>query len=131
MITPANLRALAAARLQDAQVLLANQCYDGAAYICGYAVELSLKARICHTLQWAGYPETKSEFDYLASFRVHHLDVLLRLSGRAIAIKQGYAAEWSTVVGWSPEMRYKPVGHVSPAEARSFVQAVDVLLQRL
>ena len=81
LLTP-EVRRIAVARLLDAKVLLKAKRYDGAVYLCGYAVELVLKARICKTLKWKGYPETKGEFDRLASFKVHDLDVLLRLTPR-------------------------------------------------
>ena len=49
MISIADLRAIAVARLDDAKALSANGRADGAAYVCGYAIELALKARICAT----------------------------------------------------------------------------------
>lgn len=54
-------RKLAQARIKDAEVLYANRRYAGAVYLCGYAVELALKARICHTLKWLEFPETPKE----------------------------------------------------------------------
>jgi hypothetical protein len=57
------LKRLAADRLKDAQSLLKAKRYNGAIYLCGYAVELALKARICQTLKWADFPETAGEFD--------------------------------------------------------------------
>jgi hypothetical protein len=82
MLTPADLRAIAHSRLQDAHILFANARYDGAGYVCGYAVELILKAGICDTLNWPGYPASRNEFTNLLSFKTHNLDVLLSLSGR-------------------------------------------------
>jgi HEPN domain-containing protein len=49
MISRTDLRAIARALLRDAEALLAAKRYDGAFHICGYAVELALKARICRT----------------------------------------------------------------------------------
>jgi HEPN domain-containing protein len=111
MISVEEIRAVADARLQDALVLLGNERLDGAAYLCGYAVELALKARICVTLSWPGFPETRSEFENYTSFRTHKLDVLLRLSGQEQRIKTEYLSEWSVVARWDPEARYKPIGH--------------------
>ena len=127
MLTPVTLRSMAQARLEDSKALLANQRYDGAGYICGYAVELTLKARICDTLNWAGYPET-DEFKNLQSFKTHKLDVLLKLSGRETAIKQNNLADWSIVRLWDPESRYHAVGQVSQADAQAFLQSVNTLL---
>ena len=41
------IRQLAEERLKDAQVLLANERHEGAFYLAGYAVELTLKAKVC------------------------------------------------------------------------------------
>lgn len=38
---------LADSRLLEAKTLLANNLFDGAVYLAGYALELALKARIC------------------------------------------------------------------------------------
>jgi hypothetical protein len=128
MLTPADLRAIAAARLDDAQILLANGRFDGAGYICGYAIELALKARICDTLNWAGYPMTRKEFENLQSFKTHNLDMLLVLSGREQTIKQTHFADWSILGAWNPEARYTAVGAVSHADAHAFVQSTATLL---
>jgi hypothetical protein len=45
-------------RLKDAKALLAAKRYDGSVYLCGYSVEIGLKARICRTLKWDGFPST-------------------------------------------------------------------------
>ena len=129
MIDPATLRTIAAAKLEDAEVLFTNGRYDGARYICGYAIELVLKARICDTLDWPGYPLTAGEFQGLQSFKIHNLDMLLRLSGRANIIQRStYIVEWSVVIAWNPEMRYHAVGTVSRAEAQDFLRFTRTLL---
>ncbi len=53
--------------------------YDGAVYLSGYAVELTIKARICKTLKWPGFPETNNEWKDLQSSKTHKLEVLLLL----------------------------------------------------
>ena len=65
------------ARLEDAEVLLEASRFDGSVYLCGYAIELGLKARICRTLQWDEYP-TSGKY---STFKTHDLDVLLHLTG--------------------------------------------------
>ncbi|MGI8782787.1 MAG: HEPN domain-containing protein [Acidobacteriota bacterium] len=87
MITTADVRRIAHARLKDAKVLFAGKRYDGAIYLCGYAIELGLKTRICRALNWQGYPESRKEFEGLQSFKTHDLDLLLRLGGREQIIK--------------------------------------------
>ena len=123
-----DLRNNAAAKLQDAEVLFNNGRYDGAKYLCGYAVELSLKAKICDTLSWSKYPPTEK---FLQGFKIHHLDTLLLLTGRADTINQTCFSEWAVVKTWDPEMRYHPAGHTSLAGATAFLQATRILLQQL
>lgn len=81
MISVTDLAQIASARLEDAKILLAAGRFDGAVYLCGYGVEIALKARICKTLNWAEFPDTRGEFRNLESFRTHDLDASLRLSG--------------------------------------------------
>jgi hypothetical protein len=73
MTTKYDLRAIARARLRDAQALLAAKRFDAASYLCGYAVEIALKARICKTLGWDGFPQTAKEFRGFQSVKTHDL----------------------------------------------------------
>jgi hypothetical protein len=131
MLSTVTLRAISQARLQDAEILFANGRFDGAGYICGYAVELALKARICDTLNWLGYPENRKEFENLQSFKTHNLDVLLALSGKEQDVKKNHFADWSIVCVWNPEARYHAVGRISPADAQAFLGSTKTLLPLL
>lgn len=122
---------LARARLKDAQVLLDGGRWDGASYLCGYAVELGLKARICRTLGWAGFPDKSSEFQDLSSYKTHKLEVLLHLSGAEERIKTNMLADWSIVSAWSPESRYTPIGKVTEKDVRDMIASARTLLRRL
>ena len=128
MLTPADLRVIAQARLQDAHILFACARYDGAGYICGYAVELTLKARICDTLNWPGFPQTAREFAGYTSFKTHNLNVLLSLSGREQIIKQSHLVDWSFVRQWNPEDRYRVAGGISAQDAQQFLASTTALL---
>lgn len=130
MIKPSDLRANAKAKLEDARLLLDHGRYDGCAYIAGYAVELALKARVCSTLKWPGYPDSKKEFEKLASFKTHDFDTLSLLSNAGDVISPQHGPEWLLVKSWKPEDRYKAVGTVSE-DARVFYLAVEILLQQL
>jgi hypothetical protein len=81
MIPVADMKSIARERLQDARALLSKERYDGAVYICGYAVEIALKARICRTLGWTGFPETNSEWADKKSLRTHDLAILRAFAG--------------------------------------------------
>lgn len=108
-----------------------NDRFDGAAYLCGYAVELALKARICITLNWEGFPQTRSEFENYSSFKTHKLDVLLVLSGQEQRIKAEQFDEWSAVVPWDPEARYKIVGQTDKWDVQVMLASVIPLLRVL
>src|SRR5213594_478763 len=106
MIPTKDLRAIARARLRDAQALLRAKRFDGAFYICGYAVELALKARICRTLKWLGFPEDGKEFKGLLSMKTHDLETLLTLSGIRDRIIEKHVDDWSLALRWNPEWPY-------------------------
>ena len=128
MILTDDLLKIAEARLKDAEALLSNGRYDRAIYLCGYAVELALKARICKTLNWPGYPSSRKEFSNYSSFKTHDLDVLLHLTGRESNTKLNFLTEWSAVAQWEPSTRYQPVGTADESDARLMISATRVLL---
>ncbi len=131
MLDKKEIKKIARARLKDAEVLAASRRYEGAIYICGYAVELGLKARICKTLKWFGYPSSNNEFKGYRSFKTHNLDVLLHLTGIEDRVKTALLAEWSAVTGWDPESRYNPIGNVSSHDAQLMISSAKTLLAKL
>lgn len=128
MIPTSDLRKLALARIADAKVLLAAGRFDGAGYLCGYAVEFTLKARICKTLKWPGYPDDKKGYQ---TFKTHDLDMLLNLSGREQVVKLKLFAEWNSVKTWNPEMRYQPVGSLSSIRVQQMIVAAKSIYRKL
>jgi HEPN domain-containing protein len=122
---------IAEARLIDTKVLLSNKRFDGAVYLCGYAVELGLKSSICKTLGLCGFPETKTELKKYPKLWTHDLDELLKLSGIEAKVKKSYLAEWSLVSQWRPELRYQPIGNISEIDAKQMLIAVNNLLKIL
>lgn len=131
MIAAADLRSIARARLLDAQVLLRARRFDGAFYLCGYAVEVALKARICRTLKWSEFPEAPKDFGGLQSLKTHDLEILLRLSGIEARVKAKHLAEWSAVLDWNPEKRYQPIGKSTQQQATDMVTSAKRLLEVL
>jgi hypothetical protein len=123
MISKPVIKSLVARRLGDSKVLLKNRRYPAAIYLCGYALELALKYRICRLMKFdLGFPENKTEFDLyysdtrkiflrstireLRDIRHHKLPVLLRYSGEQVNIESHFPSEWNYVKDWNPEMRY-------------------------
>ncbi len=127
MISRNELRKIGRARLRDAEILYNNRRYDSAVYLCGYAVEVFLKARICRTLKWPGYPSNRSEFQRYQSFRTHDLDVLLYLSGSESKIKSQYLTEWLNIAGWNPEIRYGTIGTAGQNDALTMIMSTKRL----
>jgi len=123
MMKRAALLRLVHKRLIDSRVLLAKRRYEGAYYLCGYAVELALKACICKTLDWPEFPETSGDFKGLLSLKTHDLSILLRLSGRERRLKRSHFGDWSIVARWSPEIRYGAAQPVRKALAESMLES--------
>ena len=101
-LTLENLEKLSEEKLRDADVLYGAGCYGGAFYICGYAVELSLKEKICITLGWDEYP-SDGKYKFL---KIHDFEVLLHFSGAEKQVKKTLMSEWSIVMKWNPDTRY-------------------------
>ena len=131
MISRSELRTVARARLRDAAVLLDGGRYAGAVYLCGYAVEMMLKASACRALKWSEFPMTKGEFQPYRSFQTHNLDTLLHLSGAEQRIKERHFAEWSAVATWEPAARYRAGSKATHADAKAMVVATTTLLKAL
>ena len=131
MISAIDLRSIARARLRDAQILLQAKRFDGAFYLCGYAVEVALNARICRTLKWSGFPDAAQDFRGLQSLETHDLEILLRLSGVEARVKTRHLAEWSAVLDWNPEKRYQPIGKSTQQQATDMVTSAKRLLEVL
>jgi hypothetical protein len=124
MATKQELRDLANLRLREAEALYDAGFYDGAAYLCGYVVELALKARICKLLGVTDYPDTG---DYKRVYAVHDFTQLLFLSGLRTKLDPGNVplfTNWSTAIPWKPERRYSPVGTFSQQDAQDILDAI-------
>jgi HEPN domain-containing protein len=131
MISIAELDDIARARIEDANVLLSGGRFDSAVYLCGYAVEVALKARICRVLNWREFPSTGVEFQAYRSFQTHELAVLLRLSGQEARIKANHFDVWNVMTDWSVEARYNAVGTTQRHEAATMIQAAEQLVDIL
>ena len=125
-----DIRKISSAKLKDAEILLVNGRYDGAVYICGYAIELGLKNQICKKLKWSEYPPGNNRQNY-RSFITHNLEILLSLTGKENLIKTKYFAEWSVVTQWSSEMRYNAIGKILKMDADSMIKSTKILLKQL
>ena len=123
-----DLDALAQERLDDANALLAAGRPTGAYYICGYAIELKLKARMCRVLHWPAYPPPSAPGDVARALKTHKLPVLLMLSGLETTIPVSHPAEWGVVARWDSEQRYKSAAAVTAQDAQTMITATATLL---
>jgi HEPN domain-containing protein len=133
MLSVKEIQKISKTRLRDAKILFGKRRYDGAIYICGYAVELALKARICKTLKWPSFPQKKNEFTtYHSSFKIHDLNNLLILSGVESKVKSRHLADWSYIQdNWNEDMRYAPIGTATKISAKSFIESVEKVLKTI
>jgi HEPN domain-containing protein len=121
MATRDELRALAQLRLYEAKALFAAKLYDGSVYLCGYVVELSLKAVICATLRVTDYPEEPM-------FKTHDFERLKLLAGlreQVTAANPALLRNWSVATQWKSEWRYEPAGTYSEARAKEIIEAIE------
>ena len=75
--------------------MFSNRKYDAAVYLSGYAIELALKTRICRTLKWPLFPDVSIKNPQ--TFKTHHLETLLGLSGIEGKVKLVHHAEWAMI----------------------------------
>jgi hypothetical protein len=122
MATRQDLRELAQLRLKEAEALFEAELFDGCAYLCGYAVELALKARVCATLGVDEYPLRMERL-----FKTHDFDDLKLLAGMEQEFLTGRPAllsNWSIASEWKPEQRYDAQGTCDRARAEKILNAL-------
>jgi hypothetical protein len=135
MKTPADIRALAWQRLDEAEILCNNGKCDGAFYLMGYCIELLFKAKICDRL---GVPNlfdmdtpdnTAGLKDIRTMVKTHNLMALLIVSGLKSQFDVAKAADIELskqnsllMEGWKEDVRYKPCGHMKQADVQKLMQ---------
>ena len=122
MSTRRELQQLACLRLREAEALFNSGCHDGSAYLCGYFVELALKAAICATLGVADYPDDRLK----GAFKTHDFDDLKLLAGmeQAFTATTGVLTNWSIASKWRSRRRYEPEGSYDEAASKEILEAV-------
>jgi len=123
-----DFKELARIRLKEARVLLENGCYDGAYYLCGYAVECALKACIAKQTKRYDFPDKKT----VVESYTHDLEKLvsMRLVGMATPLLDleqetktdpKFGVNWNIVKDWKEDSRYKKVAE---KDARDLYSAI-------
>jgi HEPN domain-containing protein len=136
MIAITDLHGTAREYLRAAKLLRTRRSYDAAVYLCGYAVEIALKARLCRHLKWTtGFPETPAEFRLKGNLKTHDLETLLDYTGIQGRVRSSgprdLLPDWSVVRKWNPEQRYDPRGTKTLSDADSMIAATQKLLRVL
>ncbi len=117
------LRALATARLREAESLSRAGLYDGAYYLAGYAVECALKACIAKETRRYEFPDKKKadashKHNLGELVKVAHLDDLRRTEARN---DEAFRNNWDIVRLWSEESRYRLI---QQKEALELIEAI-------
>ncbi len=121
----AELRQLAADRIEDARLLLANDRWTAAYYLVGYAVETALKACILKFVEETGVIFTDRKF--AEKCWTHRFQDLVRQAnleprlGQDISANPNLGGYWGVVEAWSEASRY---GQKTEAESRDMFDAV-------
>lgn len=126
-LTPRELYGLAKERLADAKALYEASRFEGAFYLCGYAVEMGLKYKACITLDWDEYYSEGREYQ---SFKTHKFDELLRFSGLEKQKSSLFLAEWLIITKWDSEIRYSSKKQ-TPEDVKLMIEATESLLGKL
>ena len=118
------LRKLAAAKLEEARVLLGSGLWTGAYYSAGLGVECALKSIHASAVKQYDFPDKRFVLDMYQ----HKLEPLLRLDAALWLALQAdmkndakLSANWSTVKDWDDERRYDIV---EEQEARDMYEAI-------
>lgn len=93
---------IALTRLQEAKVLLENECYDGAYYLFGYVIECALKACIAKKTREYEFPPNVKTVQKLYT---HNLQSLL--GEVKLILPNDVRINWVIVKEWSEQSRYE------------------------
>jgi HEPN domain-containing protein len=123
------LKKIALARIKDAECLFASKRYDGARYVCGYAVEIALKARVCRHLNWGEFLPSNLDDGLYRLLMTHKFALLLSLTGLEQSLRRSALwNDWNTVATWDPELRYK-LRSATRAQAEAMIQSTKELVR--
>jgi hypothetical protein len=96
-------------RIKEAEILLMADCYQGAYYLAGYALECTLKACIARQVKEFDFPDKKLTN---ASY-THKLADLVITAGLKQKLteqekqNEEFKLNWAVAIEWSEESRYK------------------------
>ena len=111
-------------RILDAEALLQAGRFSAAYYLCGYAIEFALKARISkqvglHDFPDRGLAQRSFSHDLVDLVELARLKLPLQLD--STPAPNALSINWSIVKNWNERTRYEPK---TEYEARRLFQAV-------
>ena len=103
------LENLASIRIKEAEILLTADCYQGAYYLAGNALEYILKACIAKQVKEFDFPDKKLAN---ASYTHKLVDLVITAGLKQELTEQEkqneeFKLNWAVVIEWSEESRYK------------------------
>ncbi len=105
-----DLQDLSNIRLREARALFRDKKYDGAYYLCGYAIECALKACIAKNTQIYDFPPNPQIINKIYT---HDFVKLIQAAGLSDYLETEknsnpqFKIMWKTVTDWSESSRYK------------------------
>jgi hypothetical protein len=136
MIDLSDFEDVAKARLEDAIVLTICDRYDGAIYLCGFAVEIAFKIKISKENQLTEFPETDVEFKSFPvnKIKTHSLVHLRSLSpwiDKNLKINRNHQKRFDLIRNnWDVSHRYKKLSGVDiQPTCLELIEAVEYLLK--
>jgi HEPN domain-containing protein len=118
-----DLQNLARIRLRESRLLLKNGHYEGAYYLCGYAVECALKACIAKKTKEHDFPDKR----IVNASYTHSLNNLIKIAGLGEDFNKerknhkDFESQWGIVKDWNESSRYKKI---KGKDAKSLFSAV-------
>ena len=116
---------LALIRLKESEALLEADCWDGAYYLCGYAIECALKACISKKTKEHDFPPPRSTIE---KYYTHNLKLLMESAGLDVQLKMDMKSDpelevnWYAAVAWNESSRYEKHGN---KQAKDLLLAVN------
>lgn len=117
-----DFRRLSRVRLREARALLEANCFHGAYYLSGYAVECALKACIAKRTNRHDFPDRTAVNNSYS----HDLARLVLVAGlttflEAERLQPEFELNWTTAKDWTEESRYQLL---SKKEAQDMYKAI-------
>ncbi|QEP42036.1 HEPN domain-containing protein [Ectothiorhodospiraceae bacterium BW-2] len=120
-----DLQLLSNIRLTEAEKLLSANCYHGAYYLAGYAIECALKSCIAKQVQQYDFPDK----NLTNNSYTHDLEKLINTAGLKQQLSEQEKSDetlysnWLTAKDWSETSRYEC--ELSQSMAEDMISAIN------